>query len=445
MAETGQGTTDFTPRKLAIAFACLIGLMLAGGGFAQGAIALVMAPLRREFHWSSAAIGLALTLMTWASAAAIPFAGRYVDRVGARRFLIVAAALITAVTAALGFSSSSLLQFYACFIVLGVLGASTVGYTKIISALFTRHRGKAFALFTAEATIVAAILPQLMKVFLEHDGWRGVFLWLAAIKLVVALPILLFMLRDPAASGTGPGARPPPELVQGFTLGETLRRPVFWMIVAANAGGGLVIYGLMPHLVQMMRTRGLGLGQAVGAMSLMAAATAAGQLASGVIIDRFSTPKVSGGFLVLFLTGIVLLSRASAATGAWPLYLGVVLMGVGGGSQQPMRNYFFTRYFGLKAFGSVLGVFTAVQQVLTAPAPFVLGLIFDRTGSYALAFPMFMAAAVLSITVFMLLPPYRFTATPTPAPGAAGEASGDVGHGVGLGERAGDLGQEGGR
>ena len=406
--------SDFSPRKLSIAFACLIGLMLAGGGFAQGAVALVMGPIQHEFGWSRGEIGFSLTLMTWASAAAIPFAGRYVDRVGARRLLIGTAVLIAGVTAALGFSSSSLLQFYACFIVLGVLGASTVGYTRIVAGLFTRHRGKAFALFTAEATIVAALLPQLMKVFLEHDGWRGVFLWLAAIKLVVALPILLLMLKDPGGRGQ---AAAPAELQEGFTLAQTLKKPVFWMIVAANAGGGLVIYGLIPHLVAMMQSRHLTLGQAVGAMSLMSLATAVGQLAAGVIIDRYSTPKVSGAFLVLFLAGIVLISRASGATGAWPLYLGVVLMGIGGGSQQPMRNYFFTRYFGLKAFGAVLGVFTAVQQVLTAPSPFILGLIYDRTGSYDLAFPMFMAAAAVSITLFMLLPPYRFTPAPAPKPG----------------------------
>jgi len=39
-----------------------------------------------------------------------------------------------------------------------------------------------------------------------------------------------------------------------------------------------------------------------------------------------------------------MVSRTSAATGAWPLYAGVALMDLGGGAQVPMRNSFFTRY-----------------------------------------------------------------------------------------------------
>ena len=405
------GESDFSSRKLKIAFACLVGLMISGGGFAQGAISLTMQPLQQSFGWSRGEIGFALTLMTWAGALAMPFLGWRMDRMGSRRVLLVTAGLIALVTLTLAATTNSILQFWASFAVLGLLNASQVGYTKIVSGLFTRHRGKAFALFTAESTIVAAVLPQLMKVFMQGWGWAGLFVWLAGIKLVLAMPILIAWLKDPQPLA---GAAPDPALQDGEGLGQALRSRAFWLMTLANAGGGLVIYGLLPHLVGMMRGAGLSLSAAVNAMSLMALANVVGQLSSGFVVDKVQTPKVAAAYLSLFFVGVFLISRASAATGPLPLYVGVILMGLGGGSQMPMRNYFFTRYFGLKGFAAILGTFMSISALLTAPAPWVIGMIYDRTHSYGLAFAMLMAAAAVSIATFLVMPRYRYDAAMRP-------------------------------
>jgi MFS family permease len=417
MAEVAEvipaAESDFSARKLKIAFACLVGLMIAGGGFAQGAIALVMQPLQLAFGWGRGEIGFALTLMTWASALAMPFVGWRMDRAGTRGLLLITSGLIALVTLSLAATTNSILQFWASFTVLGLLNASQVGYTKIVGALFSRHRGKAFALFTAESTIVAAVLPQLMKVFLQDWGTAGLFVALAAIKLLLAMPILIAWLKDPEPA---PGAAPDPALLEGETLREALKTRAFWLMTLANAGGGTVIYGLIPHLVGMMQGAGLSLSAAVNAMSLMAIFNVIGQLSAGFVVDKVSTPKVASAYLCLFFVGVFLISRASAATGPVPLYAGVMLMGIGGGSQMPMRNYFFTRYFGMKGFASILGTFMSISAVLTAPAPWVIGMIYDRTHSYGGAFGMFMVAAAISIATFLVLPRYRYGGPPAKAP-----------------------------
>jgi MFS family permease len=411
-AQTPAAESDFSARKLKIAFACLVGLMIAGGGFAQGAIALVMQPLQQAFGWGRGEIGFALTLMTWASALAMPFVGWRMDRAGTRGLLLITSGLIALVTLSLAATTNSILQFWASFTVLGLLNASQVGYTKIVGALFSRHRGKAFALFTAESTIVAAVLPQLMKVFLQDWGTAGLFVALAAIKLGLAMPILIAWLKDPEAA---PGAPPDPALLEGETLKEALKTRAFWLMTLANAGGGTVIYGLIPHLVGMMQGAGLSLSAAVNAMSLMAIFNVIGQLSAGFVVDKVHTPKVASAYLCLFFVGVLLISRASAATGPVPLYAGVMLMGIGGGSQMPMRNYFFTRYFGMKGFASILGTFMSISAVLTAPAPWVIGMIYDRTHSYGGAFAIFMVAAAISIATFLVLPRYRYGGPPAKA------------------------------
>ncbi len=223
---------------------------------------------------------------------------------------------------------------------------------------------------------------------------------------------MIAWLKDPDPA---PGATPDPALLEGESLAEALRTRTFWLMTLANAGGGLVIYGMIPHLVGMMQGAGLSLSAAVNAMSLMALANVMGQLSSGFVVDRVQTPKVAAAYLCLFFVGVFLVSRASAATGPVLLYTGVILMGLGGGSQMPMRNYFFTRYFGLRGFGAILGTFMAISAVLTAPAPFVIGLIYDRTHSYSGAFAMFMVAAAISIGAFLVLPRYRYGLLPAKA------------------------------
>ena len=55
-------------------------------------------------------------------------------------------------------------------------------------------------------------------------------------------------------------------------------------------------------------------------------------------------------------------------------------------AQQPMATYFLTRFFGLKAFNSVNAVRTAILSTMGALSPPLVGMIYDRTHSYHLAF-----------------------------------------------------------
>ncbi len=404
--------SDFSPRKLKIAFACLVGTMLAGPLIAQGAVTLVMAPLQKAFAWSRADIGLAVTLMTWATAVSLPFAGRLVDRVDARRVLIAAAALTGLATAGLALTGGRLPVFYAGYIVIGLLGGVGVAYTRIVSALFTRHRGKALSIFQIDAQLVAAVLPPVMLVVMLRFGWQGLYVALGLVALLVATPVLVAFLKDPTRSA-GPAAGAPAVTLEGMSTGQALKSLPFWMLLVANIGGGFTIYGLLPHFVGMVTSHGLTPAEAVGGLSLLSIFICAGQLVAGFVVDKLQTARIAAAFLVLFLIGIFMISRATAATGVLPLYAGIALMGFGGGSQVPMGFYFFTRYFGLKSLAEITGLYRALQAVLTAPAPWLIGVVYDRTHAYDFAFYLFMGGCITSIVVLALLPAYRYAVTPT--------------------------------
>ena len=171
-------------------------MIVAYSTFVQGAMALLQLPLAHQFHWSRAQVMFALPLMSWPTALLMPLLGRYFDKVGARKVLIGTAIGISLGTFALAFTSSNIFYFYGCFIVLGLLGASVVGYYKIISATFSRHRGKAFAqvqgMFRAVQAVVTAPAPAIVAaIYVATGSYNGAYIMFVC---GTALSITMFML-----------------------------------------------------------------------------------------------------------------------------------------------------------------------------------------------------------------------------------------------------------
>ena len=71
--------------------------------------------------------------------------GRIVDRVGVRPMIIGGTLVVGLLVIAMSRQSGSLWQFYAIWGLLGVAGTTAIGYSKVIAALFSDHRGKALA------------------------------------------------------------------------------------------------------------------------------------------------------------------------------------------------------------------------------------------------------------------------------------------------------------
>jgi len=110
--------------------------------------------------------------------------------------------------------------------------------------------------------------------------------------------------------------------------------------------------------------------------------------------------------------GFFLLSTAS---GALP-EIGVVLMGLGLGTEIDMIAFLATRYFGQRSFGEIYGFFFMIFGLGNASGPFLAGEIFQHAGSYN---PALMAAGVglgISVVCVNLLGEYAYPVEHAPAP-----------------------------
>jgi len=401
--------SDFSVRKMKIAGMCLVGSIFASAMLVYGSIGLVILPMTRELGWTRTEFSFATSALQWCGALSVPLLGRLADRAGVRPVILIGTVVIGLATLGISLQTSSLWQLYACFGVLGAAGYSAIAYHKIIAALFTRHRGKALALFGMESAVAIALIPLFANVLLERFGWRGMYQIFAAVILAL-VPVLYFTLEEP---GARQAERTPESIapsLPGATTQDALTSRSFWLIVLAMALSFAPAMGVNTHLVAAIVDKGFSQATGAAMLSLSMFVGLVGTLLAGYLNDRLHTAKVAAPFTLIAGAGFGLICVASVAFGGLPVLIaGAGALGFGSNAIRSMAPYFLTRFFGLRSFTEIAGVQTAVSAVAMGLTPPLIGLAFERTGSYTTAFVLLAAGQLIATAMFVALGPYRFS------------------------------------
>ncbi|PQA87023.1 MFS transporter [Hyphococcus luteus] len=440
--------SDFSIRKMKIAFAILVGTLFGSSILPFMAIAFLTLPMTEEFGWSRTEFSGGLTSMMLVGSISAPILGRLVDKIGVRVMIIGGTVLVGLITMALSLQDGSLWQFYAGFGVLGLAGTTAIGYSKVIGALFNKHRGKALAIFGIESSIGGAFAPPIIQGLISNYGWRGMFVGLGLIMLAV-VPILFVWLKEPeapkppkseaapadaaarntaqaapheeaptSASAGAPAYEPP-----GLTAGEALRTRDFWLILIASFLALIPAMGLNPHLIPYIVSRGISVETASWVLSFSQLAMAAGAIVGGFLLDRFETAKVAAPFSLLTAIGLTLyLLLVSGTAGVALLFFAAGLIGFAGGAKRPMGTLFQLRFFGLKAFATLVGIQAPFQAFCMGVAPLLVGMYYDKYGRYEPVFVFMAFLMVITIGLYLALGRYRFAKDLTPKGAGDGPA-----------------------
>jgi cyanate permease len=78
------------------------------------------------------------------------------------------------------------------------------------------------------------------------------------------------------------------------------------------------------------------------------------------------------------------------------------------GSEVDLIAFLMSRYFGLRSLGRTIGFAFGAFVLAGGVGPLVMGLSFDRTGSYRLPLAAFFAATLVAAVLLARLGPYRF-------------------------------------
>ncbi len=393
-----------------VVFGSVLGLLVGNGPIMQFTFGILLTPVSREFGWNRGTVSSAIVTGLWMTALATPLMGRLVDRLGIRAVALPALVVFSLATASVALVPASPAAFTALYALMGVAaaGQTPMVYAKAISARFDDKRGLALGIALAGVGLGAAIVPQFAQAVIARGGWREAYVGLGVLTFVLAFPaVALFVGREapmPRMHEPGPGNLSTIP-VQGLTGREALRAPRFWLlaisffIVAAACGGTVA------HMVPLLTDRGVSPRMATGVLSAAGIALIGGRLLAGYLLDRVFAPYIALAFLLAPMFGIV-----SLATVSQPLLAvgGAVLVGIGLGAEVDLIAFLSSRYLGMRSFGEIYGYLFAIFMVGSGLGPFVMGVSFDRMGSYRLMLGCFGGALLLASMLMLRLGPYAY-------------------------------------
>lgn len=345
-------------------------------------------------------MSLSFGLAAMCVAACSPVIGAILDRVPARRILLPCFAVFGCSFASLALLTPHLFHLYAVFVVLGIVGNGTahLAYSRAISTWFKERRGSAFALLMSGGALGAMLLPVIAQSLIGAIGWRGAYAMLGASVLVIALPLSTRVRARPGIDLAESG-------LEGATTMEGLRSWPFWIILAVLFAASLGQNGAIAHLAALLTDRGVPVGNAALAVSVLGGATLVGRLVTGWLLDRYFGPRVGFGLLAVAAFGTYLLAGAHSAVSGC---VGAALIGVGMGGEADVTPYLLSRYFGLRSFSTLYGFSWTAYAIAGAVGPVIMGRAFDATGSYEALLLRLSIFTVVTAALMLFLPRYEW-------------------------------------
>ncbi len=382
------------------------GLFVCNGPVLGFTFGVFLKPIMADTGWTRGSVSFALSVGGIFSAIAVPVLGRMMDRWGIRRVALPGLVVYALCLGLVGLSPTVFWVFTAMFALAETTSAiqTPLGYAKAISAWFDRRRGLALGVAMAGVGLGGSVIPQLANLLVQRIGWRGAYASLALLTLVIAFPAVAVWIREPRpgegewrATLAGAG-------LAGLTSRQSVRLSRFWVLAAAFFLAALAINGAVAHVIPLLTDRGISPTAATAIFGLFGLATLAGRLFAGYLVDRIFAPYVASVFFLAPIAGFAFLASAAGPLPA----IGVVLFGLGLGTEIDLMAFLVSRYFGQRAFGELYGYFFMVFGFGSSVGRFLGGYVFDLTGSYNAALTGAAVALVAAVILVNRLGAYAY-------------------------------------
>ena len=351
-------------------------------------------PVIKHFGWSRGFFSLLVATAPLAAGLSSPAVGWLIDRIGARQVMI-AGALIVALSFLALSRANSAAEFLVVFILLGVgIAASTIiPSALVITNWFQANRGLALGIAFAGIPLGGSGITILANYVVLHYGFRAGYVAMAVPIVLIVLPLLAVLVRT--RPDVQAGDQVPPATanlaIPGLELREALRSRSFWMIASAEVLFATAGVGIRVHLIPYLTGLGYAPTTAAGLFAAMFVISAFGSFAIGSIADSRGGRVMLTAVFVASAAGIAVLLGAAhfAAVAAFILVFGLV-------RETHLLPLVIGESLGVRRLGSILGLQALFTTFGFAAGPAIAGRIFDVTGSYSGAWILFTAMALVS-------------------------------------------------
>ena len=386
-------------RRAMLLLLVLSGLIISLCMGLRQSLGLFMRPMTLEFGISAASFGFAIALQNIVWGLAQPFVGAAADRYGPRPVLIVTALM---------YAGGLLLMMYAAAFpgalhvagFLAGIGTAGTGFGVLIGTVSRatppEKRSQTVGLVAAAGSLGTLALAPLGQWLIADYGWKPAMLAFAAVAASMALFSLA--IREPTGLAV-PAAR------ASQKLGEALReamghRGYLFMTLAFFACGFQLVF-ITTHLPAYLQLCGVAPGVSASALALIGLFNTVGTYVFGLLGARYSQKHLLALIYLLrtlFIVLFLLVPVSATSTLVFAAAMGFLWLGVA-----PLVTGIIGRVFGLVHFNTLYGIVFLSHQVGSFFGAWMGGIVYDRTGSYNVAWGALIAIGVSAFALQWLM------------------------------------------
>jgi MFS family permease len=188
-----------------------------------------------------------------------------------------------------------------------------------------------------------------------------------------------------------------------WTPAEAMKTPVYWVIVIGGIASQFPYFFFIAHGILHMKQSGLSAATAAWVMGLFTLGIIVGKQVGGWLTDKMA---MRSAFIAGLSCYFVCLALELRITSTIVAVAAGILYGIAFGWTFVCMNTAPAQYFGPAAYAKLNGVNLLVTGLLSSPAGYLGGKLFDLYGSYARAFElnMLVAAAGIAALAFAKMP-----------------------------------------
>ncbi len=337
-----------------------------------------MQPIAQAHGWTRETYSLALALQNLMWGAFGPFAGMAVDKLGTARVIVIGAFLYAAGLLWMALVDQPILFVVGSGVLVGAALACT-GFSAVSSIIGRTapesRRSWAFGMSSAASSFGQFLMMPVEQQMINHTGWQNAFYLLAALLLLVMLP-MAWRLREPTiVHATGPQQSIMEAIREAFAY-----RP-FLLLLAGYFVCGFQVVFIGVHMPAYLKDKNI-LDPNVAVVSLAL-------IGLFNIFGSYYAGKLGGIYPKRYLLSSIYSSRTIvialfllAPLSNYSVYVFSAAMGLLWLSTVPLTNGVIAGIFGMKYLSMLSGFVFFSHQVGSFMGVWLGGYIFTKAGNY---------------------------------------------------------------
>jgi MFS family permease len=363
--------------------------------------ALLMTPVEQALGLSRAESSLAFSLALLVEGLLAYSVGRWIDQ-GHERAVMSGGSLLAALSLAALSLVSGRVGFYLAWAGLGAAMAAML-YQPVFAVVTRRYPKdfrRAIITMTFLGGLASTVFIPLIAWLMVSFGWRTAVLVLAALHLLVCLPVHWQALRHAPQARRSPAAGQP----AATSLTRHLRSPTFALVGLFLVLMMAVTVALPAHMVNLLREHGMSEAWAIAVPASIGVIQVAGRLLMYFFEHHLDVHRANR--LILTLLPLALLALLAAPlVNVWQrglMLLFVLLWGMGNGMLTIVKGTAMALYVSREHVASLNGALGVPQALARAAAPLLLGLLWTPVAGYTSGIWLLLAISLLALGAFIL-------------------------------------------